>query len=256
MKTVKIGKLLLEPGKVKIAVSVMGRQEEDVLSDAVLAQSEKPDIVEWRADLLWEKYNAAKEGFGGLSVVKNTAKRLRVFLEDTPLLFTIRTKNEGGMAELSLDEYEKVIRDIAAGGLADAADVEIFRFSGQEERLGRLVEDLKKYKVKVIMSSHDFEKTPPLEEMIKRFEIMEASGADLAKIAVMPKDRQDVMDLMNATFLADQALDIPLISMSMGDLGKTSRIAGSITGSCLSFASKGKASAPGQIYIGKLRGVL
>lgn len=251
MKTAKIGKITLESGKVKIAIPVMGNCEEDVLSDAVLLRKEKPDIVEWRADFFWEE-----DGLRDFSLIMGTAKKLRIFLEDIPLIFTIRSIEEGGNAKVSLEVYESIIREISKKSLADAVDIEIFKFSGQEERLDRLVGDIRKSGLTIIMSNHDFNKTPSIEEMIKRLQMMEIAGADIAKLAVMPQERQDVMDLMNATFLADQTLGIPIITMSMGELGKSSRVSGSVTGSCLTFAAKGKASAPGQLSIEKMRGVL
>lgn len=250
MKIAKIGKMTLEPGKVRIAIPLMGEREEDVLSDVVLLRKEKPDIVEWRADFFWEE-----DGLKDFSLIMDTGRKLRIFLEDTPLLFTVRTMEEGGNAKVSLEVYESILREVARKSLADAVDIEIFKFSGQEERLERLVRFIKESGVTVIISNHDFDGTPSIEEMIKRLQMMEVAGADVAKLAVMPKERQDVMDLMNATFLADQTLGIPLITMSMGELGKASRISGSVTGSCLTFAAKGKASAPGQLPVEKLRGL-
>ena len=40
--------------------------------------------------------------------------------------------------------------------------------------------------VKVLMSYHDFEQTPKIQEMKQYLENMEILGADLCKIAVMP----------------------------------------------------------------------
>lgn len=90
MKTANIGKITLESGKVKIAVPVVGNCEEDVLSDVVLLRKEKPDIVEWRADFFWEE-----DGLKDFSLIMDTAKKIRIFLEDIPLLFTIRSVEEG-----------------------------------------------------------------------------------------------------------------------------------------------------------------
>ena len=78
-------------------------------------------------------------------------------------------------------------------------------------------------------------------------------GADVAKIAVMPQSREDVMTLMEVTMEADHSLDIPVVTMSMGRLGVLSRLAGTLTGSAMTFASVGEASAPGQIPIEQMR---
>ena len=88
------------------------------------------------------------------------------------------------------------------------------------------------------------------EELVSRAQEM---GADVAKIAVMPQSREDVMTLMEATMEADHSLDIPVVTMSMGRLGVLSRLAGTLTGSAMTFASVGEASAPGQIPIEQMR---
>ena len=44
--------------------------------------------------------------------------------------------------------------------------------------------------------------------------------------------------------------------MAMGDLGKVTRVSGELFGSCLTFASVGRASAPGQIAVDELDRIL
>ena len=77
---------------------------------------------------------------------------------------------------------------------------------------------------------------------------MQSCGADIAKLAVMPKSIQDVLNLMLASAKAFENLNIPLITMSMGKLGSFSRVAGLLTGSCATFGSYGQESAPGQFF--------
>lgn len=250
-KIARIGNLILESGKVKIAIPVMGDREEDVLSQAALVIKEKPDLVEWRADMF-----LGKSGSRDAGAVIETGKKLKAFLEGIPLLFTIRTKDEGGNADVTVRAYEEIIKNVVSEGLADAVDLEIFKFKEQEDRLSLLVNEVKRHGAAVVMSNHDFNGTPEAKEIVKRLKEMEKAGADVAKIAVMPRDRQDVMNLMNASFEADKIVDIPLIAMSMGELGRISRLSGDITGSCVTFAAAGRASAPGQISVEKLRGIL
>ena len=79
-------------------------------------------------------------------------------------------------------------------------------------------------------------------------------GADIAKVAVMPKNYKDVLVLLNATLKArTEHLEIPIITMSMGPEGGVTRLAGGLFGSDLTFAIGKEASAPGQIPIGELR---
>ena len=106
------------------------------------------------------------------------------------------------------------------------------------------------------MSNHDFQATPSVTEIVKRLTGMAELGADVPKIAVMPQSVDDVLALLTATNQARQMLTQPLITMSMGDLGKVSRVAGEVFGSCLSFATVGAGSAPGQVALERLRPML
>jgi 3-dehydroquinate dehydratase-1 len=81
-------------------------------------------------------------------------------------------------------------------------------------------------------------------------------GADVAKVAVMPKTEQDVLALLAATDRARRTISLPLISMSMGGIGSLSRIMGWVYGSAATFAVGKSSSAPGQIAIEDLRSVL
>ena len=71
---------------------------------------------------------------------------------------------------------------------------------------------------------------------------MAALGADICKIAVMPRNRRDVVALTAACAQADDALTQPIIAISMGEMGMPTRICAEAMGSCLSF---GTAGAPG-----------
>ena len=88
-----------------------------------------------------------------------------------------------------------------------------------------------------------------MREMLSTMHVL---GGDILKLAVMPRDRIDVMRLMKVTTEMSQRINRPLITMSMGDLGKISRISGEITGSVMTFGTAGKASAPGQIALEEL----
>lgn len=111
--------------------------------------------------------------------------------------------------------------------------------------------------VKVIGSNHDFDKTPAKSDIVFRLRKMQDMEADIPKIAVMPKSRKDVLTLLAATEeMASCYADRPIITMSMSGLGSISRISCEVFGSCLTFGSGSKASAPGQIGAEELYQVL
>ena len=119
----------------------------------------------------------------------------------------------------------------------------------------RLLEKAAEKGVAAVVSRHDFSGTPPEEEIFHTLESMKKLGADLPKMAVMPKSPQDVLTLLSATLRAREQLG-PVITMSMGSLGKLSRVSGAVFGSCLTFAAGQSSSAPGQINAEDLKAIL
>ena len=92
--------------------------------------------------------------------------------------------------------------------------------------------------------------------MVGKFNTAERLGADIAKVAVMPNDPDDVLTLLSATRQASGQVQIPVISMSMGSYGAQTRLFGWVYGSALTFAVGARGSAPGQIPIEDLSMVL
>lgn len=224
-------------GAVKICVPIVDRSREKIWEKAEEIAALPADLAEWRADFY--------EGASRTEEVRTTLRGLKERLGGKALLFTVRTRREGGSLSLSFEEYARLLQAAASAG-ADLVDVEVFF---EEKRSGELIRALQEAGARVLASNHDFERTLPVEEMSRRLRRMEELGADAAKLAVMPADRQDVLNLLQATLEADTELSIPVVTMSMGKLGLVSRICGGLTGSAMTFASAGTASAPGQIPV-------
>ena len=229
-------------GKPKICVPVMGKNlcllEEEISNLKDL----KYDLVEWRIDF-YEDMNQVKED---IHTVRN-------LLKDTPLLVTCRTNNEGGKACVSKEEYCSLLKPVISSHCCDLVDLECFL---DEEIVASLVEFAHENDVKVIMSNHDFLKTPSYEEIMHRFSKMEQMQCDIAKVAYMPKDSDDVLTLLRATNDASKKTSCLLVSMSMSQLGVISRISGELFHSCMTFGCAKNASAPGQLEANVLDSIL
>ncbi len=78
-------------------------------------------------------------------------------MDDTPLLFTFRTKVEGGELEISKEDYFQINLDAIGTGLIDLVDVELFT---GDDLVSSLIEEAHRNNIKVIVSNHDFERTP------------------------------------------------------------------------------------------------
>lgn len=245
-KTVKVRNVVLGEGTPKICVPIVGRTKEELIEEVEALKDISLDVVEWRVDYY--------ENVEDIERVKELLVSLRKLLSNTPILFTFRSKKEGGEKEVSTNYYAKLNKEIAATRLVDLIDVELF--TGDE-----IVKDIVAYahdsEVKVVMSNHDFFKTPVQEEIVSRLRKMQELGADLPKIAVMPQNKSDVLVLLSATNeMAENYAEGPIITMSMAGTGVISRLAGEVFGSALTFGAAKKASAPGQIGVADLRTVL
>lgn len=233
-------------GRPKTILPIVEGTEAAILEKAVQFSTLPADCVEWRADWFQDCRDPA--------AVARCLQKLRVALGSKLLLVTIRTKAEGGELALRHTEYTDLLHTILDTDCADLLDIEFFTAGAD---LPLLVEQAHTAGVPVVCSSHDFAKTPPRAELVKRMVQMQQAGADLPKLAVMPQSRTDVLELLAATAeMTDHHPETPVITMSMGALGAVSRLCGEAFGSAMTFANPGTASAPGQVGLDVVNAVL
>lgn len=231
---------------VKTIVPITAKTKEQALAQAqVIANTADADLAEFRIDLLSFASDTKQ--------VIALGHELKKILGNKPMIATIRTKNEGGQLEISDADYGKTYQAYLKNPFMDWLDVEMFR---DQKVVSEIVQKAHQKKVLVVMSNHDFQKTPSQDEIEKRLLKQDQMGADILKIAVMPKSKQDVFTLMNATLKVSQQTTKPLLTMSMGQLGTISRVATANMGGSYSFGMIGQASAPGQIDVTKLKQIL
>lgn len=233
MTSVIVRELSIGEGSPKICIPIAENNLENIIKAAEQILDSPADLVEWRAD--WFEYLL------DFDKTKEVLKILREILKDIPIIFTIRSKNEGGEKTVDEATYLELNKKAIDTGCVDLIDVEVLSFKTVAKEL---IDYSHRLAVKVIASHHDFEKTPEKEEMISKLEIMESFGADILKIAVMPKTYEDVESLLAVS----DKIEKPLIAISMSELGVKSRLKGAVT-----FGTVGKASAPGQISAYELK---
>lgn len=228
-----------------VCTPLVGRTREAVLAEAANVIARKPDVVEWRVDFF--------AAIADTKAVIDTGRALRNAVGETPIIFTRRSVIEGG-TPIPLDDAGVVsLYDaVGAAGLVDFLD---FEMGNDPAQVRSVVATAHAQRTRVILSYHNFGYTPGEDFLIGRFLEAERLGADVAKVAVMPRDRRDVLTLLAATAAAHAKGGIPLISMSMGPLGAVTRMVGGLFGSSLSFAVGDAASAPGQMPIADLYAV-
>lgn len=241
-KTLECRNITLSNKDTKVCVPITGSSMEEILSQAEAVKALKPDIVEWRAD-----YYKTNEAVKSSELIK-LLELIHKALENIPLLFTYRTESEGGEGQAEFERYAdycvSIAKEAARNNVA-FVDIELYGKKDEQE-ITELVTAIQNCGVKVIGSNHHFDKTPAEDKMFEIMSAMEEMGADVCKLAVMPRKKEDVDILIKVSEMADNKLSVPIITISMGELGAVTRVCTRLTGSVLTFAAGVNSSAPGQ----------
>ncbi len=225
---------------------------------ARLAQQQGAGALELRADLLadpaqvraaLEAVRAALEAMPGSLEAAPGALEAVPAASGLPLLLTYRSTTEGGKGAGHGQGYEDYLASLLQLRLPVAAvDIEMACPASKA-----LVAEAKAGGYDVVGSCHDFTATPSRAQISEKLVQITADGADITKVAYMPRTAQDVAALRHAAHdFAGAYPHQPLIAISMGQLGARSR---TDLVNCLTFATiaDGAASAPGQATIAHVR---
>ncbi|XP_068658360.1 bifunctional 3-dehydroquinate dehydratase/shikimate dehydrogenase, chloroplastic isoform X1 [Aristolochia californica] len=217
-----------------LCVPLISKTVDKMLLEMGRAKISGADIVEIRLDHL--------SGF-------NPSTDLEILLKDRPLpaLVTYRPKWEGGQYEGDDSKRFDVLRLAIELG-ADYIDIEL---KVAHEFMGSISE--KPENVKVIVSSHNYQFTPSVEEIGNLVVKIQSTGADIVKIATYATDITDVVRMFEVIVHCQ----VPMIGLVMSERGLISRLLSSKFGGYLTFGTldAGKESAPGQPTIKDLLNV-
>ncbi len=231
-----------------VCVPVMCATREEIVAEVRRLVELGAEMVEWRVD--------AFEAPADMNAVRAVLAELAPLVKDTVLVYTFRSAAQGGLRQLTEEETRDVHMVAAESGVPDLIDIEYFT-NKRTMRTQKEITQLQSMGARVIASHHDFAGTPKPEIMRMLMEQMRDSGADVVKLAVMPQTAADVLALLFETNLFHERYPkVPLITMSMGQLGGVSRISGEVFGSCVTFGAAGRVSAPGQLPMEELTQML
>jgi 3-dehydroquinate dehydratase-1 len=181
------------------------------------------DMIELRLDLVTEPIQ--------------TIKAIREATEK-PIIATNRLQAEGG--KFLGSERERIDLLVQASEYADLVDIEL-----QAELREEFISQVSR---PVIVSYHDFQGMPEIDELAAIKGRMKKAGAAIAKIAVTPQNLKDDLDLLG--FLL--AADMPICVIAMGDLGRHLRAMAPLYGSALAYGYIRESTAPGQMSLAEL----
>jgi len=161
-----------------------------------------------------------------------------------PWIACNRGATDGGLwTESEESRLEELVKAVEIG--ASIVDIEI-----GTTKLAQLI-SLIKGRAQYLLSFHDFQGTPPLDELKEIVHNQLSRGADICKIvttATSPDDNLTVLQLIN------HFPEARMVSLAMGNLGLTSRILCPLAGGTFTYASieRDKESAPGQMTVSEL----
>jgi 3-dehydroquinate dehydratase type I len=167
-----------------------------------------------------------------------------------PFIVTNRKKEEGGKYKGEEGERLNVLEKAIDLG-ADYIDVEL---ATERSFLQNLIRNRRE--TRIILSFHDFQKTPSLKELQKLFGQMVRLGADVIKIVPFARFWEDNLNILSLIPFAKQR-EQKIVAFCMGEKGKISRIFSPILGAAWTYASlnKNKLSAPGQLTVRELKAI-
>jgi len=203
-----------------ICVPILQKDRKNVLEVAREAIKLEADLVELRIDALLDP---------------DPQEVIHLMEEiNYPLIATNRMREEGGYFRGSEDLRTELL--IETADHADYVDIEL---QTEEKLRSNVIRAAKS----TIISYHDFQRTPPVNELLEIVRKEKELG-NIAKFAVMPQNMQDTLNVLEVVNQTENTIGI-----AMGELGKYTRVVASLLGSPIIFASLKKGSAPGQMDI-------
>jgi len=186
----------------------------------------KPDIVEFRLDNLRElsalRIIAQKKGFPAIATDKSNR---------------VPAASEKLLSEAASTGFEYVDIDLASPLAKDC------------------IRQVKAHGAEVVVSSHDFTKTPSVAELSRVLDSEMKAKGDICKIVTTARQPHDNLTLLS--FVEEKAAETRLVSFAMGSQGVPSRILSPLFGAEFTFAAlaNGERTADGQLTIDNIRSV-
>jgi 3-dehydroquinate dehydratase type I len=161
-----------------------------------------------------------------------------------PWIACNRMQTEGGSwQEGEARRKEELLKAIQLG--ANIVDIEL-----ATPNLGKIVPLVKK-QAKCLLSYHDLEQTPSIENLKRIVKRQLVAGADICKVVTFAQNVEDNLTIIK---LIQEFTGVSIIAFAMGSMGLSSRILSPLIGGYITYAAidKDTQSAPGQITVDEL----
>ena len=242
---VTIRDLVIGEGKPKICVTVTGKDENSIISEAHRAFLSAAEIIEWRADYF--------EGVQDDVMLIRMLKTIRMNIGSKAFLFTYRTKEEGGTIPFRDTEYIHILKIAIDSRLIDLIDIEccVSEYMAME-----MIAYARQKNIYMIGSNHTAGFSLSIGEMEYRVRYMQKLGVDIARLTVIPQRKRDAYRLLLTTHDLAEDLNFPIAVLGLGEYGKYTRVLGELFGSCLTCAVLDAGDDPSEISVSRMASLL
>lgn len=212
----------------KICASLAAENASDLAAQAKNAFDLGADFIEARLDFIApEHVMQAADG-----------------IDKDRAVFTLRSKNQGGRFSGTEEERVKLLRKLAEKRPM-LVDVELETLQANDN----LADYLELASIPTLVSWHDFEKTPPNDEIADIITGMRLYS-NYVKVVTTAKSIEDSVRLMS---LYENSLGLHPIIFAMGEAGVVTRVLCALYGAPYTYAALEKAVAPGQLTIAQMK---
>ena len=206
-------------------------------ADARAAVRAGADLIEIRADVFPRAFLHPEPLRALLAKVRRAVKK--------PLIITLRARAEGGRMPRHFQEQDRLNLFRAALSNADVADVEL----SANDINHHVVFEAHKRGRAVILSYHDFRRTPSDKALAALVRKVKRLEGDVLKVAATPRRAWDVARFME---FCRRTPFKRRVFLPMGPKGRESRKNGFEYGSCLTYGYVRRPTAPGQFSVREL----
>ena len=220
----------------KVCVPVVEADLEKALA-AIKKATPLADLIELRVDYL-----------------KNPELSQLLHNRQKPFIVTNRRREEGGRFQGDEEARVRILKEAVRLGV-DYVDIEV---SSERSFIQNLMIQKKARRrgTKVILSFHDFQRTPSRGDLQKLYDRMARWGADVVKIVTFARSWEDNLNVLGLIPRARERGQ-KITAFCMGEEGRMSRVMAPLLGGTWTYASlsRHKVSAPGQMTPGEMRRV-
>jgi 3-dehydroquinate dehydratase type I len=223
-----------------ICTPVVAGKQTDALK-AIQKSSKLVDVIELRMDLILD------------GNVKDLIAAVRASSGTVKVLVTNRSDNPSD-CPAEKDRIGVLLEAVSLG--ADFVDLELKAAQRWREKLKAAIVKYRN-RTKLIVSEHNFSKTPSLKSLLGTYNESVGAGAQIVKIVTLARKPEDNLRVLSIIPYARRR-NMQIIAFCMGEQGKISRVAAPLLGSFFTFASleRGSESASGQLTIVEMKQLL